>query len=167
MSWQSSTATAVIVGSSTMSASSALSRAWTAIPASVRITGFTMNWQLAAGASGSTYNTFAAGVFSRTPNWAFGISYVASGGTVPNLFSATDDTQFLWVGGYNPYADRNTINTAGSPAYADLYQYGGSHSARLQLDSGVGGDLYMHVANLHTGSQTTFWEATVRASYHA
>jgi hypothetical protein len=167
MAWQASTSSELISGSSSMGAGSALSRSWVAIPPSATITGFTMNWQLAIAASGTTYTSFASGTFSRFPSWLFGVSYVPTGSTAPNLDTDADDVLFLWVGSYNPFWDRNTINQAGGPAWADLYQYGGSHKGRVQLGSGVGGEIMMHIANTSGATQSTAWQATIRASYHS
>jgi hypothetical protein len=167
MAWQASTSSEMINGNSSMGANSALSRSWVPIPASVTISGFSCEWQLSAGAAGSTYNSIPANTFSRFPSWLFGISYVPTGGTAPNLDTDADNALFLWVGSYNPFWDRNTINQAGSPAYTDLYQYGGSHKGRVQLGSGVGGNIMMHIANVNSITQNTAWQATMRASYHS
>jgi hypothetical protein len=163
--WIASTATETIFGSSSMASASSLNRAVVAIPTNQTITAFEFNLWISPGAGSGTYNSFPTGTFGNLPHWLVGIAYVLTGGTVPAVGTAADDPAVLWAGWTEPYFDRNTIQNGASPAYQDLYIYGLKTKGRLQLPSGIGGNIYMLLNNTGTATVPTQWEATIRASY--
>lgn len=163
--WHATTATEFITGSSSMGALSALNRAVVGIPASVRITSYLCRWQVGLGAGSSTYNSFTTGNAARAASWVVGISYVPTGGSVPNLASAPDDSDFLWLSYSTPGYDRQTINTAGSPAYKDLFSWRDEIKGRTHVNSVGGGTIYWHLWNIDGVTNVTDWSVMLRASY--
>jgi hypothetical protein len=163
--WLVTTATGVSGGSSSMAASTGLVRTVSTLAGAHVLTSFDVGYQIALGVGAGSYSTFAAGQIALFAQWQVGVSWVPTGGTVPNLFTNQDDSQFLWVEFPVPLFDRNTINTAGAPAYKDEFTWGGRFRGRMQIPFPNGGTINWHVANI--GSATTFtgWSAAIRCSY--
>lgn len=165
MNWEVITSTVAISGSSTMGANTALSRAGNTIGTGYVLTGFQIEEQLSLGAGSTTYNDFSTGQFLRASGWIWGLSWVPTGDTVPNLQSAPDDAHFIHVG-YNERGwDRQTINTAGSPAYTDLFAWRMNRKGRMQIPTAPGGIFYWHVANLTSVSVVTEWSGFLRLTF--
>lgn len=166
MVWQASTSSGLITANATMGTGTALNRAWVNIPSAVTITGFLADILITPAAGAGTYNNYATGTFMNPPDVIVGISYVPTGGAIPSLATTFDDPQYLWVGQFAPMFDRNTINTAGTPAYKDLFIYGMSQRGRVQLGSGGGGSIYFHLMNTALTTGAYEWYATTRVSFH-
>lgn len=165
MAWVAKTATEAINGNSSMGTNTSLNRPVVAIPSGQTITGYEFNLQLSAGAGSGTYGSFPTGSFAQFPFWFAGLAYVVTGGTVPNIITDADDAQMLWAVSMDPYFSRNTINTAGSPAYQDQNIWGLLRKGRLQLNSGAGGSIYMVIGNGSSVTVLTEWECVIRATY--
>lgn len=165
MTWNVFTSTFTESSSSSMGAGTGLSRALMTLGTGFIITSWQVEADIAIGAGSGTYNTFTTGEFGTEVPWLFGVSYVPTGGTVPNLSSAPDDDQFLFVGHLDPQYDRNTINTAGGPTYKDLYSWRFRREGRHQVNTGVGGGLNWHLANLSVGTTDTGWSVVARITY--
>src|SRR5215469_510428 len=159
------TVTSPVNGTSSMGANSALNRAAGIIPANEMITGVELMTYLSVGSSGSTYNTLGTNRLGHIQPWVVAISYVRTGTTGRSLGANRDDRHFLMVQCVHPNYDRQTINQAGSPAYADIFTWNLERRRRVQVLSGVGGQLYFHIWNMSTVTVFTGWEAIVRGYY--
>jgi len=159
------TVTSPVNGTSSMAANSALNRAAGIIPANEMITGIELMTYLSVGSSGTTYNTLGTNQLGHIMPWVVAISYVPTGTSVPSLGANPDDSHFLLVQYVHPTKDRQTINQAGSPAYADIFTWELERRRRVQLLSGVGGQLYFHIWNMSVATVFTGWEAIVRGYY--
>lgn len=165
MNWNVFTLTALTSGSSSMATATALDRSIAANGAGLLTTGWEVNADLSIGAASGTYNTFATGGFAQETPWLWGVSWVPTGGTAPNIITAADDSQFLFVAHTDNGFDRNTINTAGSPAYKDSLIWRFKHKGRTQLPTGSGGNFHWHIGNTQTVTVLVQWEAMVRITY--
>lgn len=165
MNWNVFTSTVPISGSATMGANTGLNRAGNTIGSGFVLTGFQIEEQLSLGAGSTTYNTFTTGELLVPGHWIWGLSWVPTGDTVPNLQSAPDDSHFIHVGYNERGYDRQTINTAGSPAYKDLFAWRMNRKGRMQIPTGPGGIFYWHVANLTAASLVTGWDGFLRLTY--
>lgn len=166
MSWQALTSTLLLSGSSSMGTGTALSRAFAALPNSAFLTSFAVRVRMNLGAGSTTYNNYSTGSFLRNPDWTWGLSWVKTGDTVPNLFSAPDDSHFIVVDYFSDSFIRNTINTAGAPTYQDLFGWVSDRRGRLHQTTDPGGDVYFHIANNGSGTEDTQWDVLGRFGYN-
>lgn len=165
MAWNVNTATAGISGVSSMGTGTSLSRSLGSIPGSARLTSVTMRVTLKQGGLAATYAAFSTSNVATSASWLWGFSYVPTGTTVPTLGTDTDNPLFLLV--EYPTTDdfRSTINQAGSPAYNDLFGWVSNRYARFQVDTTVGGSIYLHIANAVTSTVFTGWSVMSRATW--
>lgn len=165
MSWLVNTASTGIAGSSSMGTLTGLNRAGVTIPSNSVITGFTWYWALADGAGAGTYNNYGTGQFAIPMEWQVGLSFVPTGSSAPNIISNPDSQLFLDIRYNEPGYTDQLINTAGAPAYKDLFSWTGRGKGRLQLPAPVGGVVNFHVGNITTGTVATQWVCLQRVSY--
>lgn len=166
MSWQALTLTTLIGGSSSMGAGTALSRAIGTIPTACYITSFALRVRINLGAGTSTYANYASGSFIRNPDWTWGISWVPTGSAIPNLATDQDNPLFIVTDYFSDSFIRNTINTAGSPTYQDLFGWVSERRGRCHLTTSPGGTAYIHVANNGAVTEVTQWDIHARVAYN-
>lgn len=167
MTWQTTTTSITINGSSTMGAGTALNRALATTPSGVTQSGFYVRTHIQNGVGAGTYNAFATGSFGKQSPYIIAVSFVPTGGSVPSLATTFDDSQYLFVDDIPNTWDRHTINTAGSPTYQDQYSWLHVRSGRMQINTAVTGSYYLHIFNASASSQATSWRCTFRGSYAA
>jgi hypothetical protein len=166
MGYQALTETILLSGSASMGAGTGLERTLVVIPTSSFLTSFLVRVRMNLGAGTSTYASYSSGEFLRNPDWTWGISWVKTGDTVPNIQSAPDDSHFLAVDYFSDSFIRQTINTAGSPTYQDLFGWVAERKGRCQVPTSPGGSTYFHIANNGSGTEATQWDVLARFSYN-
>jgi hypothetical protein len=162
--WQTISATTHINGSSSMTTDSAISRELTSFSGDFTITGWELFWQVMLGAGAPGYTDFATFSYAQIFMWLTGLSFVPTGGSVPNLLTDPDNTYFLDSVSMNPYWDRNTVNTAGAPSYQDQWHWAGVMRGRCDMPVSGGGTTNWHLALPFTGVHTA-WDVWGKTFY--
>lgn len=165
MSWDSTTTWGTINSSSSMGAGTALSRSVTTTPANVTVTSYHFRCQIDDGAGSGSYTTFTTGQLARFSSWVIGLSWVPTGTSVPSLATDGDNPVFQFVDDIVDGRDRQTINTAGTPSYKDLFTWTLVRRGRMQIRTTVTGAFYLHIFNTDSTTHVTGWRCTVRGTY--
>ena len=165
MTWQASTTSGGAFGSASMGAGTTLNRQLVTTPANVTMSAFWMRTQIDQGGTGVTYAGFPSGTLSQFSSFVLALSFVPTGTSVPSLATTPDDPAFLFFDDIVSGENIRTINTAGSPAYVDLYSWDHLRSGRMQIRSTVTGAFYMHILNTDTATHLVGWRSSFRGSY--